>query len=78
MSEPINTTSSTISIVLKVFFFCIFYLLTGHYSSVERLVERLGVFSLRTILSTDVYRCSLFSTGFAVSFAVKWIEIFGM
>lgn len=28
MSEPITTTSSTISIVLKVFFFCIYFLIS--------------------------------------------------
>jgi len=64
MSEPINTISSTISIVLKVFFFCISYLLVGCYIFIERLVERLGVFRFATF----VYHCSLFSTGFAVNF----------
>ena len=74
MSEPINTMSSTISIVLKVFFFCIIYLLLGDYTCVERLAGRLRVFSLYAALSTDAYHCSLFSIGFAV----KWIEIFRM
>lgn len=68
MSEPVSTTSSTISIVLKVFFFCISCLLVGCYTFVERLAGRLGVFSLYGALSTDVYHCSLFSTGIAVSF----------
>jgi hypothetical protein len=68
MSEPINTTSSTISIVLNVFFFCISYLLVGHYIPVERLVERLGVFRFVPfclLVSTIVRRfpLALLSTG---------------
>ena len=54
--------------VLKVFFFCISYLLTGHYTSVERLVERLGIFrfALFCLLMSTIVRCfppALLSTG---------------
>ena len=44
MSDPTSTVRSTISIVLNVVFFCISYPLIGHYISVERLVEGLGIF----------------------------------
>jgi hypothetical protein len=57
MSEPINTISSTISIVLKVFFFCISYLLIGDYI----FVERLGVFCFVPfcLLVSTIVRCFL-------------------
>jgi hypothetical protein len=46
ISEPINTTSKMISIVLKVFFFCIVVFPYWLLTFVEWLPERLGDFCL--------------------------------
>ncbi len=53
IKEPVNTTSSTISIALKVFFFCISYLLIDHCTLSSSLWSGSVLFALHHF----VYRC---------------------